>query len=129
LCRYAIERGATHIPVDAAQHANHILVCDTNAFATCLWCRRYLGSDDPALWAYAAKARCDLYLLTGDEIPFVQDGFRDGEHIHHQMQQQFREALAQQPVPWHELRGNPTQRLKAAFRILKAESFPIVSVR
>lgn len=110
---------------EASQRANRILVCDTNAFATCLWRRRYLGSDDPALWEYAAKGRCDLYLLTGDEIPFVQDGFRDGEHIRHQMQQQFREALAQQPVPWYELKGNSVQRLKSALRILKAEGFPI----
>src|SRR5260221_382272 len=56
--------------------ANRILICDTNAFATCFWHERYMGFWSDEVEALS-RGRCDLYLLTGDEIPFVQDGVRD----------------------------------------------------
>ena len=62
----------------AARQANRVLICNTNAFATTLWHRRYVGTDSPEVKAIAAQGRCDLYLLTGDEIPFVQGGLCDG---------------------------------------------------
>lgn len=94
--------------------ANRVLICDTNAFATTLWHRRYMDRDNPTVARIATRPRCDLYLLTGDEIPFVQDGLRDGEHIRHTMHLWFEEALANQPVPWHVLRGSHESRLEQA---------------
>jgi hypothetical protein len=32
----------------------------------------------------------------------------------------FREALANQPVPWHELRGSPEERLQEALGLIRA---------
>ena len=101
----------------AARRANRVLFCDTNAFATVLWHRRYLGAHSKAVEDIARRCRCDLYLLTGDEIPFVQDGLRDGEHIRHDMHGWFEEALAAQAVPWHVLRGSPEARLREAVRL------------
>lgn len=98
----------------AAREANRLLIADTNAFATRLWHRRYMGFDDPDVQAANGVARCNLYLLTGDEIPFVQDGLRDGEHLRHEMHRWFEEALAAQPIPWRLLRGSPEARLTAA---------------
>ncbi|HEV2695569.1 MAG TPA: ATP-binding protein, partial [Verrucomicrobiae bacterium] len=94
--------------------ANRILICDTNTFATTLWHKRYMGMNTPQVAEIAQRGRCDLYLLTGDEIPFVQDGLRDGEHIRHEMHQWFEQALAGQTVPWKLLRGSPQQRLSEA---------------
>ena len=61
----------------------------------------------------------DLYLLTGDEIPFVQDGLRDGEHLRHAMQDRFREVLAAQDAPWVEVRGTPAERLAQALALVE----------
>ena len=104
----------------AAQRADRVLICDTNAFATTLWHRRYVGADSPVVAAIARQGRCDLYLLTGDEIPFVQDGLRDGEHIRHWMHGWFEEALGAQPVPWKLLRGSPETRLAEALHQIEA---------
>jgi NadR type nicotinamide-nucleotide adenylyltransferase len=104
----------------AARQANRILICDTNAWATSLWHRRYLGFDSPEVAAVAAWRRYDLYLLTGDEIPFVQDGLRDGEHIRAEMHGWFAEALGKQAVPWLLLRGSPTERQEAALARIQA---------
>jgi NadR type nicotinamide-nucleotide adenylyltransferase len=109
----------------AAREANRVLVCDTNAFATVLWHRRYLGADDPRLIAFAESCRADLYLLTGDEIPFVQDGLRDGEHLRHVMHGWFEEALAAQAVPWRLVRGSRRERLDQALGFLGTHRGPV----
>jgi HTH-type transcriptional regulator, transcriptional repressor of NAD biosynthesis genes len=102
-----------------AREADRVLVCDTNAFATVLWHRRYVGGPCPGVEAIARRERCDLYLLTGDEIPFVQDGLRDGEHVRHEMHRWFEKALAAQSVPWSTLRGSPDERLRQAVRLVR----------
>ena len=100
---------------DAARQSPHpVLICDTDLFATALWHERYVGAASPGLIERAENHPPILYLLTGDEIPFVQDGMRDGEHIRGWMQQRFRDELGAQSVPWVEVRGSVEQRVAAA---------------
>jgi HTH-type transcriptional repressor of NAD biosynthesis genes len=103
----------------AACQANRVLICDTNAFATTLWHKRYIGSHSATVAKIAHDCRCDLYLLTGDEIPFVQDGLRDGEHIRHEMHCWFEEALAVQNTRWELLRGAHEIRLEHALQLIR----------
>jgi NadR type nicotinamide-nucleotide adenylyltransferase len=103
----------------AAREANRVLVCDTNAFATALWHRRYMGAHDAETDAIAARDRCDLYLLSGDEIPFARDGIRDGEAIRHDMHRWFEDALRAQPAPWRLVRGSLEARAQAAMRAIE----------
>ncbi len=97
-----------------ARDCNRILICDTNALATRLWHRRYMDFEDPRLASFSENIRADLYLLTGDEIPFVQDGLRDGEHIRHEMHRWFAEVLEKQSVPWLLIRGTRFDRIRQA---------------
>ena len=48
--------------------------------------------------------------LTGDEFPFVQDGFRDGEHIRHWMHERFVEKLQYSKTPWVLIAGGLDER-------------------
>ena len=91
-----------------------LLICDTDGLATALWHERYVGEPAPRILERAAAHPPALYILTGDEIPFVQDGLRDGEHIRSGMQERFREVLSGQPVPWVEVRGGVAERVEAA---------------
>jgi NadR type nicotinamide-nucleotide adenylyltransferase len=116
----AIAREQTRRENAAARRCNGILICDTNAFATTLWHRRYLGAEFPPLESFASACRADLYLLTGDEIPFVQDGLRDGEGIRHQMHRWFEEALPRTGVPWVLIRGSREERLKCSLAAVRA---------
>ncbi|MFW0794337.1 AAA family ATPase [Gordonia sp. CPCC 205515] len=113
--------------VDRQLHAEHeaahrapipLVICDTDVAATALWHERYVGTRSPTVEAAAAAHRPALYLLTGDEIAFVQDGLRDGEHIQHDMQQRFREFLAAGTTPWLEVRGSVAERVAAADRMI-----------
>ena len=97
-----------------ARRAGPLLVCDTDALATCVWEERYLGASTPDTEALAAARRYDLYVLTGDDAPFVQDGVRDGEAIRGRMTRRFRERLAERPEPWIEVRGPHAARMEQA---------------
>lgn len=91
-----------------------LVISDTDVLATTIWHERYVGAPSASVLDLAAEWTPDLYLLTGDEIAFVQDGLRDGEHLRHAMQQRFRDVLAAQTVPWLEVHGSPAHRLAEA---------------
>lgn len=76
-----------------ARECNKILVCDTNAFATGTWYERYFQARHPVVDSIGDRSKADLYLLTAPDVPFVQDGFRDGEHIRNWMHSRFAEQL------------------------------------
>jgi HTH-type transcriptional repressor of NAD biosynthesis genes len=106
----------------AARHGGPVLVCDTDALATCVWHERYMGrsSAEVARLAGAMSAR-SLYLLTSDAgVPFEDDGLRDGEHLRGWMTARFRAVLGEQGVPWLEIDGPPDARLRSALAAVDA---------
>jgi HTH-type transcriptional regulator, transcriptional repressor of NAD biosynthesis genes len=98
----------------AARRSGPLLICDTDALATSIWHERYLGYRSPAVEALAAARHYALYVLTMDDISFVQDGTRDGEHVRGWMTQRFREDLTRRPEPWIAVTGSHQRRLTAA---------------
>ena len=91
---------------EAARRANKILICDTDAFATGVWHRRYMGERSPEVEAVAADhRRPDLYLLTDVNTPFIQDGTRDGELIREWMHETFVAELTAQGRPFRLVSG------------------------
>ena len=94
------------------------LVADTDALATTVWHERYVGFRSTTI----PPARQPwLYVLTSDDIPFVQDGMRDGEHLRPWMTQRFREVLAAQPAPWVEVTGDVPTRVAVIREALRSD--------
>jgi len=102
----------------AARYANKVLICDTDPFATSIWHERYLHHRSAEVETIANTRRYDLYILAGDEIPFVQDGLRDGEHIRHWMHERFIEALTETNRPWVLVTGDLADRISQAVRYI-----------
>ncbi|WP_244298575.1 AAA family ATPase [Micromonospora cremea] len=97
----------------AARSSGPLLFCDTDARATAIWEERYLGSASPEV--LAAARRPALYLLTDHrDVPFTDDGLRDGEHLRGWMTERFRTELAGCGVPVVELAGPHADRLVRA---------------
>jgi NadR type nicotinamide-nucleotide adenylyltransferase len=97
---------------------NHgLLICDTDAFATTLWHERYLGKSSRRVEQSVKKEKPLLYILTDIDIPFVQDGTRDGEHLRTWMHQRFLVKLKQKKLNYFIASGTRKQRL--AFCIKK----------
>lgn len=106
----------------AARQGGPILVCDTDALATTVWQERYTGTVTPEVQAEVARMPArHLYILTDDaDVPFEDDGLRDGEHLRPWMTQRFRDVLASQGTPWIEVRGDRTKRLRDALEAVDA---------
>ena len=99
---------------EIAARSDGVIVCDTNTVATELWQRRYMDRTTKPMKAIAANDKVDLYIITGDEIPFVQDGIRDGEHLRHSMHNWFVAHIKKTGVPYIIVSGNPKERLQTA---------------
>lgn len=98
----------------AAGWGGRLLICDTDAMATAIWHERYLGVRSSHVDRIAASRSYALYVLTSDDIPFIQDGTRDGERVRGWMTTRFRQELAGRAEPWIEVRGGPAERIAAA---------------
>lgn len=104
----------------AARDCNRILICDTDAFATSIWHRRYMNAPSPAVEAIvAAHAKPSLYLLTDVRTPFVQDGTRDGESIRDWMHAEFLRQLPKRHCPMVSLSGTFDERTFLAISAVK----------
>lgn len=99
-----------------AREANRILICDTDVLSTGIWHERYMGMRSPEVEGIAAAHRHDLYFLTDCDLPFVQDGLRDGESIREWMTERFEQVLRERGLPWVKISGHGGQRLEAAIR-------------
>lgn len=103
----------------AAAAGSPLLVCDTDAFATAVWERRYLGPrarcGQP--WAGALPRRA-VYLVTDHHgVPWVDDGLREGDQAFRTaMTGWFTEALTRAGQSWVLLTGTVEQRLSLAIR-------------
>ena len=106
----------------AAADACPLVIADTDAFATAIWERRYLGEDShgAAVAAGPLLPRRDLYLITDDvDVPFEQDGWRDGEDIRADMTRWFIDGLTARGLPWVLLRGPHETRLAYAIQAIE----------
>jgi len=104
----------------AAAHGSPVLVCDTDAWATRIWHERYMSKPSSVVDAVAAgmPARA-LYILTSErDVPYEDDGLRDGEHLRSWMNQRFRDELTAQSVPWIEVLGTAESRCETALYTL-----------
>lgn len=99
----------------AARSGGPILVCDNDPWAATVWCERYLGRAYPQVAAAVGDRRPALYLLTDHrDVPFEQDGWRDGEHLREWMTGLFEHKLTERGVPWTRLTGSREDRLRQA---------------
>ena len=100
-----------------------LVIADTDAFATSLWERRYLGTHSSAALEAATTdlPRRDLYLITDHvDVPFDQDGWRDGEHIRGEMTGWIVDGLSARGLPWVLLRGAHSTRLEYSIEVIDA---------
>ena len=112
-----IARSQAAAEAAAARRGGPVLICDTDAFATGIWHERYMGSREPLVEAAGAPAPFHLYLLTHhDDVPFVDDGIRDGEHIRGWMTDTFAARLRGRRWQW--LRGPREARRARALELI-----------
>ena len=102
----------------AARAGSPLLVCDTDAFATAVWERRYLGAAARVGQPWTEVPRRAVYLVTDhDGVPWVDDGMREGDlAIRAAMTGWFTDALTRAGHSWVPLTGTLEQRVDLAIR-------------
>lgn len=116
-----IARTQNEIEEAAARRGSPILICDTDSFATTVWERRYTGLDSHCAAAEVVD-RHALYLLTDHtDVPFVQDGIRDGESVRAEMTGWFVREMTRRGLSWVMLTGTLSERIDLAVRVAEQE--------
>lgn len=103
---------------DAARIGSPVLICDTDALATTVWERRYLGSASRSAQPWAAVPSRAVYLVTDHRgVPWHDDGMREGDlDIRDAMTDWFIETLTAAEQSWVLLTGSLEQRVDIAIR-------------
>ena len=106
----------------AASAGSPVLFCDTDALATQIWERRYLGNESTAARdALPTLPPRALYLLTDhNDVEFAQDGIRDGEQFRPTMQQWFVDELRLAGERGSFVHGGREQRVAEATALIDA---------
>jgi HTH-type transcriptional repressor of NAD biosynthesis genes len=103
--------------------ANKILFCDNDSFAVSIWCERYLEQYKSEIYDIYKRANIHdnkIYIVMKPNVPFVQDGYRDGEHIREWMFERFIEELDKNQLHYYII-DSPEydERLKRVIHIIK----------
>jgi nicotinamide riboside kinase len=104
----------------ASRSGSPLMIADTDALATQLWERRYLGPDSHAARDAVPDIPPRALWLLADyrDVPFTQDGIRDGEQYRADMTSWFEEALTARGEPWHLISGDRKERLATSIRLI-----------
>lgn len=95
------------------------IVSDTDALATVTWWKRYVGRPTEDLSLFAAGRLADLYVVTSpDDVPFIQDGVRDGEDVRLGMHEEFLQSVESCGRPYLVARGTPEERLSLVLSLV-----------
>jgi NadR type nicotinamide-nucleotide adenylyltransferase len=105
---------------NAAADVCPLVIADTDALATTLWERFYVGERSHGSYlAMDNLPRRDLYLITDHEgVDFEDDGWREGEHRRAEMTEWFKEALTEEGHSWILASGDHDRRMKTAIEII-----------
>lgn len=103
---------------DAARTGSPVLICDTDAVATAVWERRYLGATAREGQPWTRVGPRAVYLVTDHHgVPWHDDGLREGDlAVRAAMTGWFLDTLTAAGHSWVLLTGNQAQRLDIAVR-------------
>lgn len=124
-----IAQGQIRWEDDLSLQANRLVVCDTDALATHVWHKRYVGHYSEAVEAVADSREYDLYLLTEPDFGFIQDGTREGEHIRMEMHGWFTDELTRKNHKFIRVTGSHDNRMaQVTEAINKLLQFPKLEI-
>jgi HTH-type transcriptional regulator, transcriptional repressor of NAD biosynthesis genes len=104
--------------------SNQFLFVDTNAITTMFWCYAYEGAGLPELTelARAAQTRYDHVVVCNDDIPFVQDGWRDDAVWRSRQQSLILYDLTVRGVPYTLVSGSLEDRVSQVKAVLESRA-------
>ena len=111
--------------VDAAAATAQVVIADTTALMVAIWGGLLFGDDPLLRFALERQRGYDLTLLTGLDVPWVDDALhRDAAHSREPVDALVRELLARAGVPYQVVYGTGEDRLRNALAALPPRLAP-----
>lgn len=110
----AIARGQIALEDGHAERAQKLLIQDTDLLSTAVYSGHYYGRCVEWIETTARDRRPDLYLLLEIDVPWVPDDVRDRATRREEMQQLFRNAVAEAGAPYVVIQGDWDRRYELA---------------
>ena len=92
------------------------LFIDTNMYVMKVWCEYVFGNCHQWIIDQIVERDYDLYLLCDVDLPWVRDDLREYPDLKSRKElfEMYKDAMANQPVPWKIISGTNEERLRAA---------------
>jgi NadR type nicotinamide-nucleotide adenylyltransferase len=114
-----ISKGQLELEDRIATKAKRLLICDTNLIVTKIWAE-HAFKKCPDWIKESLKTRIyNLYLLTCPDIPWEPDPQREHPHLREELFSLYLKELSRLNVPYKEVSGLGTQRLKNAVSFIE----------
>lgn len=106
---------------DYEKHANHFLLCDTNAFTTWHFALHYHQSALPALEQLAKDSwqRYALIVLCDNDIPYDDTWERSGDANRQEFQDFLEDYLREHGIPFVKAQGSVNHRVETVLRAIE----------
>ncbi len=114
-----IARGQIERENTRTRQANEILISDTDLLELAVYSQVYFNRTDENLLQAALTNHYDLYFLTYIDVPWEPDPMRDKPHERKEMFEVFKQTLEKYHLPYVTLKGNQSQRLNQAIKIIR----------
>lgn len=106
--------GQNRMADELSMLANRVLICDSDNLSTVVFEERYLGTVSERTVASAAANKPDLYIHTGTDIKWVNDGLRESEKERVWMSEEMFRLAHDSGVPTVSVTGNHLERMEDA---------------
>ena len=105
----------------ALPRARRLLIYDTDLLSTYLYSHHYFGRCPAWVEQASYDHEADLYLLAGDDIPWMADpGQRESPALRATLQAQFQDELDRRGLPYIFLHGPVATRMETAITAIDA---------
>ncbi|MEO5996216.1 MAG: ATP-binding protein [Chitinophagaceae bacterium] len=114
-----IAKGQVELEEEAARNIkNEMLFIDTDMYVMKVWCEFVFSKCHTWILNQVVQQNYDLYLLCNTDLPWVKDELREYPDLENRelLYHIYKDIMINQSVPWIDISGNYTQRLKKAIQ-------------
>ncbi len=115
---YTLVENQISLENEALKQANKFVFCDTNFVQTMIYSELYFKQADSFFAECIDNLKYDLYLLTGIDVEWENDGIRDAPFERENHYNYFKKRLMDINVPFIEISGNEQERKQKAVQIV-----------
>ena len=102
-------------------HAHRVAIYDTDLISNYLYSHHYFGRCPAWIEQASYDREADLYLLAGDDIPWIADpGIRESPEIRTALQIQLQQEFKRRNLPYMLLEGSVEKRMETAVTAVDA---------